>query len=321
MHPDLADYGPIRFQGDPNALYDRHLVFDYAIDPDLASPRERYEAVARSLRDVLALRWLRTKKTHYLANPKQAYYLSMEFLIGRSLASNVSNLLLDPAMREACREKNVDWYELLDQEPDAGLGNGGLGRLAACFIESMATLELPAMGYGLRYEYGIFKQSIRDGWQNEKPDNWLRRPDPWEVIRLDHIVEVHLNCSFQIRNGSLAPVPGKPSTLLGIPFDRPVVGHGGQDHQHASALGGRRSGFFPLPPIQSRRFRRGGHRDPRRGIHQPSPLPGRFDSHGPGASLPPGVLSLPPAPCTTSSAASGRATAIGSCFRKKSRSS
>jgi glycogen phosphorylase len=228
MHPDLAEYGPVRFHSDPNALYDRHLVFDYAIDPDLATPRERYEAVARSLRDVLALRWLRTKKTHYRLDPKRAYYLSMEFLIGRSLASNVSNLLLDPAMLEACREKNVDWYELLDQEPDAGLGNGGLGRLAACFVESMATMDLPAMGYGLRYEYGIFKQSIRDGWQNEKPDNWLRRPDPWEVVRLDHMVEVNLACSFEIRGGTLAPVPGKPSTLLGIPFDRPVVGYGGR---------------------------------------------------------------------------------------------
>jgi glycogen phosphorylase len=228
MHPDLVEYGPVLFHSDPNALYDRHLLFDYAIDPDLATPRERYEAVARSLRDVLALRWLRTKKTQYRLNPKRAYYLSMEYLIGRSLASNVSNLLLDPAMLEACREKNVDWYELLDQEPDAGLGNGGLGRLAACFVESMATLDLPAMGYGLRYEYGIFKQAIQDGWQNEKPDNWLRRPDPWEVVRLDHIVEVHLSCSFQIRGGQLLPVPGKPSTLLGIPFDRPVVGYGGQ---------------------------------------------------------------------------------------------
>jgi starch phosphorylase len=228
MHPDLAEYGPVRFHSDPNALYDRHLVFDYAIDPDLASPRERYEAVARSLRDVLALRWLRTKKTHYQRDPKRAYYLSMEFLIGRSLASNVSNLLLDPAMLEACREKNVDWYGLLDQEPDAGLGNGGLGRLAACFIESMATLDLPSMGYGLRYEYGIFKQAIQDGWQNERPDNWLRRPDPWEVVRLDHIVEVKLSCSFQIRGGMLVPVAGKPSTLLGIPFDRPVIGYGGR---------------------------------------------------------------------------------------------
>ncbi len=228
MHPDLVEYGPVRFHGDPNALYDRHLIFDYAIDPALATSRERYEAVARSLRDVLALRWLRTKKTHYKLDPKRAYYLSMEFLIGRSLASNVSNLLLDPAMRQACREKNVDWYELLEQEPDAGLGNGGLGRLAACFLESMATLELPAMGYGLRYEYGIFKQDIRDGWQNERPDNWLRRPDPWEVVRLDHIVEVHLGCSFQMQGGLLVPVAGRPSTLLGIPFDRPVVGYGGR---------------------------------------------------------------------------------------------
>jgi starch phosphorylase len=228
MHPDLIEYGPVRFHSDPNALYERHLLFDYAIDPDLATPRERYEAVARSLRDVLALRWLRTKKTHFDLNPKHAYYLSMEFLIGRSLASNVSNLLLDPAMLEASRVKNIDWYELLDQESDAGLGNGGLGRLAACFVESMATMDLPAMGYGLRYEYGIFKQTIQNGWQDERPDNWLRRPDPWEVIRLDHIVEVKLTCSFQIRGGLLVAVPGKPSTLLGIPFDRPVVGYGGR---------------------------------------------------------------------------------------------
>lgn len=182
MHPDLAGYGPVRFHSDPNALYDRHLVFDYAIDPDLASPRERYEAVARSLRDVLALRWLRTKKTHYQRDPKRAYYLSMEFLIGRSLASNVSNLLLNTAIREACREKNVDWYELLDQEPDAGLGNGGLGRLAACFIESMATLDLPSMGYGLRYEYGIFKQAIQNGWRNHRR-HWRKLGDGPEPDR------------------------------------------------------------------------------------------------------------------------------------------
>jgi glycogen phosphorylase len=228
MHPDLVEYGPVRFSGDPNALYDRHLVFDYAIDPDLATPRERYEAVARSLRDVLALRWLRTKQTYDRVDPKRVYYFSMEYLIGRSLANNVTNLLLDPAMRAACREKNVDWYELLEQEPDAGLGNGGLGRLAACFIESMATLQMPGMGYGLRYEYGIFKQAIRDGWQDEQPDKWLRRPDPWEVIRLDHIVEIKLNCSFQIRGGLLVPVAGRKSTLLGVPFDRPVVGYSGR---------------------------------------------------------------------------------------------
>ena len=113
-------------------------------------------------------------------------------------------------------------------EPDAGLGNGGLGRLAACFIDSMATMQIPGMGYGLRYEYGIFKQTIKDGWQCEQPDNWLRRPDPWEVARLEESVEVKLNCSFELRDGVLRPVPGRPSSLLGIPFDRPVVGYGGK---------------------------------------------------------------------------------------------
>jgi starch phosphorylase len=228
MHPDLVQYGDVSFHGDPNALYDRHLVFDYAIDPALATPRERYEAIARSLRDVLALRWLKTKKTQYRVDPKRAYYLSMEFLIGRSLANNITNLLTGPEMLQANTQTHLDWVELLEQEPDAGLGNGGLGRLAACFVESMATMQLPAMGYGLRYEYGIFRQSIRNGWQNEQPDNWLRRPDPWEVVRLDHIVEVKLNCSFQLRNGMLVPVPNKPSTLLGIPFDRPVIGYGAE---------------------------------------------------------------------------------------------
>ena len=144
--------------------------------------RERFEAFARSVRDILSQRWVHTEKTYERANPKRVYYLSMEFLIGRSLANNVTNLLLDPVAKEAVKQEKLDWFELLEQEPDAGLGNGGLGRLAACFLDSMATMQIPAMGYGLRYEYGIFKQTIQDGWQREVPDNWLRRPDPWEVV-------------------------------------------------------------------------------------------------------------------------------------------
>jgi len=153
----------------------------------------------------------------------------MEFLIGRSLANNVTNLLLDPLTKEVVKQKNLDWFELLEQEPDAGLGNGGLGRLAACFLDSLATMQIPAMGYGLRYEYGIFKQTIQNGWQHEVPDNWLRRPDPWEVVRPHETVEVKLNCSFEMRGGSLRAVPGQPSSLIGIPFDRPVVGYGGKN--------------------------------------------------------------------------------------------
>ena len=112
------------------------------------------------MRDVLSQRWIRTEQTYERENPKRVYYLSMEFLIGRSLANNVMNLLLDPIARRVVAEQRLDWLGLLEQEPDAGLGNGGLGRLAACFLDSMATMQLPAMGYGLRYEYGMFRQTI-----------------------------------------------------------------------------------------------------------------------------------------------------------------
>jgi starch phosphorylase len=140
----------------------------------------------------------------------------------------MTNALLRPLAAERQKQLGLDPLTLVESEPDAGLGNGGLGRLAACFIDSMATMEIPGMGYGLRYEYGIFKQSIQDGWQREQPDNWLRRPDPWEVPRLDEAVEVKLNATFEMREGMLRPVIGRPSTLLGIPYDRPVIGYGGK---------------------------------------------------------------------------------------------
>ncbi|MFL6414791.1 MAG: glycogen/starch/alpha-glucan phosphorylase, partial [Bryobacteraceae bacterium] len=220
--------GPVRFAGSESALYERHILFDNVIDLEAATPRDRFEAAARSVRDVLAQRWVLTEKTYQSKNAKRLYYLSMEFLIGRSLANNITNLLLAPWVEDAAREKGLDVIELIEQEPDSGLGNGGLGRLAACFIESAATMQLPAIGYGLRYEYGIFKQNLRDGWQEERPDNWLRHPDPWEVIRPDERVEIGLNCSFELHNGKLRAIPGKPSSLFGIPFDRPVVGYGGR---------------------------------------------------------------------------------------------
>jgi starch phosphorylase len=220
--------GPVDFSGTTNALYERHLLFDDVVDPAEASARERFEAIARSVRDILSQRWIKTENTYARENPKRVYYLSLEFLIGRSLANNVTNLLLDPVAKQAIKEKKLDWLAILEQEPDAGLGNGGLGRLAACFLDSMATMQLPAMGYGLRYEYGIFKQAIRDGWQQEQPDNWLRRQDPWEVPRPQEKVEVKLNCAFEVRGGSLRAIVGKASSLTGVPFDRPVAGYGGK---------------------------------------------------------------------------------------------
>jgi starch phosphorylase len=139
--------GLIQFTGTGDALYERHLMFDNVIDAATLGPRERYEAAARAVRDVLSQRWLRTENTYDRENPKRVYYLSMEFLIGRSLANNVVNLLLDPIAKRVVDDKRLDWLALLEQEPDAGLGNGGLGRLAACFLDSLATMQIPAMGY------------------------------------------------------------------------------------------------------------------------------------------------------------------------------
>jgi len=212
--------GPVHFTGASDALYERHLLFDNVVHPAAATARDRFEAAAGSVRDILAQRWVRTERTYEQQNPKRVYYLSMEFLLGRSLANNLTNLLLDPLAKRALKEKNLDWLSLVEQEPDAGLGNGGLGRLAACFLDSMATMQLPAMGYGLRYEYGIFKQTIQDGWQREQPDNWLSRPDPWEVLRRHEKVEIKLNCSFEVRGGSLRAIVGKASSLIGVPYDR-----------------------------------------------------------------------------------------------------
>jgi glycogen phosphorylase len=225
----LEQYGcPIRFSGHQDALYERHLRFDDVIDPVDAGTRERFEAAARSVRDVLSQRWVQTERVYDRENPKRIYYLSMEFLIGRSLSNNVTNLLLDPFVQRAAQQRDLDWLGLLEQEPDAGLGNGGLGRLAACFLDSMATMQLPAMGYGLRYEYGMFKQAIEDGWQRERPDHWLRCRDPWEVLRPHETVEVKLSCSFEMHGGNLQAVPGRPTTLIGVPFDRPVIAYGGK---------------------------------------------------------------------------------------------
>ncbi|HET8724673.1 MAG TPA: glycogen/starch/alpha-glucan family phosphorylase, partial [Anaeromyxobacteraceae bacterium] len=219
--------GPVRFTGARDGLYERHLLFDDVVAPDAASHRERFEAFARSVRDVLAQRWVRTESTYHHRDPKRVYYLSMEYLLGRSLANNVTNLLLDGVARDALERHGIDWHDIVEQEPDAGLGNGGLGRLAACFLDSMATLQLPAMGYGLRYEYGMFRQTIHDGWQQEHPDNWLRHGDPWEVARPRERVEVKLHCAFDVRGGTLRAVPGRASSLYGVPYDRPVVGYGG----------------------------------------------------------------------------------------------
>lgn len=148
---------PSPLTGSSEALYERHLTFDRVVRPEAASQRDRFEALARSVRDLLSQRWLLTESTYRARNVKRVYYVSLEFLMGRALANNVTNLTMGGLFAELCREHGLDPLQILEEEPDAGLGNGGLGRLAACFLDSMATLEFPGMRSGLRYEYGIFK--------------------------------------------------------------------------------------------------------------------------------------------------------------------
>ena len=163
-----------------------HLEYTLGKDKYSASNFDFYNSLAYSVRDRMVERWLDTQQTYHSKNPKRVYYLSMEFLMGRTLVNSLINLGLYHQFRDAVESLGYDFAALVDEEHDAGLGNGGLGRLAACFLDSMATLALPAYGYGIRYEYGIFAQKIVDGAQVELPDNWLRYRNPWEFDRQRH---------------------------------------------------------------------------------------------------------------------------------------
>jgi starch phosphorylase len=207
---------------------DRYLLCEHVLDPPLARPRQKFEALARFMRDLIAHRWVKTREAREHDNPKRIYYLSLEFLIGRSLNNNIINMAAHPLIERTLRREGWNIAEIMEQEPDAGLGNGGLGRLAACFVESMATLQYSAMGYGLRYEYGIFRQAIRNGYQVEQPDNWLLNPDPWEIPRPGIVYPVEVHAGFQLRGDAITIIPNSRSTVFGIAYDRPVVGYGAQ---------------------------------------------------------------------------------------------
>jgi starch phosphorylase len=209
--------------------FDRHLRRTLAKDRYTATDRDRYFALALAVRDRLIDQWIATQQTHHKKNVKRIYYLSLEFLIGRLLGNNVINLKLEDACRAAMAELGLDWEALRDCEVDAGLGNGGLGRLAACFLDSMSTLNLPAIGYGLRYDFGIFNQQIVNGYQVEQPDAWLKLGYPWEIAHPEFSFPVQ----FEGRVDVISNGVGKrwrwldTKTVVGMPYDLPVVGYGG----------------------------------------------------------------------------------------------
>lgn len=208
--------------------FERHLRRTLAKDRYSATDHDRYFALALSVRDRMIDRWIATQQAHHKQNVKRVYYLSLEFLMGRMLGNNAINLQLEGACRAAMDEAGLDWEELRDLEVDAGLGNGGLGRLAACFLESLSTLNLPSVGYGLRYDFGIFRQCIVNGYQVEQPDEWLKLGYPWEIPHPEFSFEVPFEGRVESRQGPRGMEWHWVDTrkVLGMPYDMPVVGFG-----------------------------------------------------------------------------------------------
>lgn len=204
-----------------------HLKYTLAVDPEEANDLDRYNALVLTIRDRLIERWLKTKREHRNRKVKTVYYLSFEFLMGRAIGNNVLNLGFEENIREALGELGFSWEKLKEIEEDEALGNGGLGRLAACFLDSLATLNIPAYGYGLRYEYGLFKQELDNGYQRETPDDWLKYGNPWELRRNDIPATVQFGGRVA-RNRKDRAFWVESHDILGIPYDMPVVGYGGK---------------------------------------------------------------------------------------------
>ena len=204
-----------------------HLRYSLVKGDGRATERDQYTAFANAVRDRIVERWINTQEVYIRENTKRVYYLSLEFLMGRLLGNNVINLKADQLCCDALKEYGIDWNNLRDYETDAGLGNGGLGRLAACYLDSMSTLDLAGMGYGLRYDYGIFRQKIVDGAQVEEPDGWLKNGYPWEMERPEYSQFVHFGGHVECFN-----VRGRQQWrwvaaehVEGVPYDLPIVGY------------------------------------------------------------------------------------------------
>jgi starch phosphorylase len=204
-----------------------HLAFSLGKRAQNSTVHDRFMAIALTIRDRLTYRWAETQDHYASVDAKRVYYLSAEFLLGRALGNNLIALDLHERASELLREAGIELSDVLEIEPDAGLGNGGLGRLAACFLDSMATLGLPGYGYGIRYEFGIFEQEIKNGFQVERPDEWLRFGNPWEICRPEYAVTVNFGGRVEEttdENGNYIARWVDTHKVLGVPFDTPIAG-------------------------------------------------------------------------------------------------
>ncbi len=212
-------------------LVEHHLRFTLAKRRIQLTGQDWYNATALAVRDMLVEKMLATRARFERASAKKLYYLSLEYLIGRSLENNLFNLGIIDVCRDYLAESGIDLQTLFDEEPDAALGNGGLGRLAACFLDSLATLDMPGYAYGINYEFGLFRQEIRDGYQLERPDSWRRGTAPWLVPRAEEsiLIPVYGRIDHRFdRNGEYVPVWIESRLLLGLPSDLPISGYGGR---------------------------------------------------------------------------------------------
>ncbi|MGM0431445.1 MAG: glycogen/starch/alpha-glucan phosphorylase [Spirochaetota bacterium] len=222
----------IRFGTDCESIkwdFAEHLTYSLGCDKYSTTKQDRFIALALAVRDRMIHQWTRTQQTHHDQKVKRIYYLSLEFLMGRAMSNNVINLKLEGEVKRALQELGYTYEEIAEQEVDAGLGNGGLGRLAACFLDSLATMDLPAIGYGLRYNYGIFRQKIENGYQVEQPDDWLRFGNPWEFERRDVTVPVRFGGHTEAitERGRTYHKWLDTTEVIGVAYDVPIVGYGG----------------------------------------------------------------------------------------------
>ncbi len=227
----------------------RHIRLSLGKRPRDCSERDYYLALSYALRDRMLERMLETEDRYTTADAKRLYYLSMEFLIGRSLGNNMINLELFDACKEALTALGVDLEEVREQEVDAGLGNGGLGRLAACFIDSLASLHMPGFGYGIHYEFGLFKQIFDNGWQKEKPDHWLDEWTPLELPRPDQACYIPVYGrveDFTDHTGRSHPMWLDWNIIVGVPYDIPIVGYAGQTVNYLRLFAARPSTEFDI---------------------------------------------------------------------------
>src|SRR5271165_6369322 len=211
-------------------LIKHHIRFSAAKRRAELSRRDWYQVTALAVRDMLVERMVATRTRFERSGAKKLYYLSLEYLIGRSLESNLFNLGIIDACREFLASNGIDLQLLFDEETDAGLGNGGLGRLAACFLDSLATLDMPGYAYGINYEFGLFRQLIRDGYQIEQPDSWQRETSPWLVARPEESCQIPVYGRIEYRpdrRGEYRQTWVDRRVLTGIPYDLPIAGYGG----------------------------------------------------------------------------------------------